>query len=153
MSTAVSSAPGASPEPDTAGRPVHAEVDSPLPDLGDPAERGSLTVADRVVERVAGYAVTLVDGASAAPRRVLGVTVGEARDDREASVDARVDGQVATVEATVSIGWPASVRAVADRLRQQVREDVERITGVQVAHVDVDVVSLTAPASRRRRVQ
>ena len=149
MSTAISSAP----DPAPTGPQQPADVRTPLPGLGDPADRGSLTVADRVVERVAGYAVTLVDGASAAPRRVLGVTVGEARDDREASVDARVDGQVATVEATVSIGWPASVRAVAARLRQQVREDVERITGVQVAHVDVDVVSLTAPASRRRRVQ
>lgn len=121
--------------------------------LPDPGERGSLTVADRVVERVAGHAVTRVDGASAAPRRVLGVAVGAARESREASVDARVDGHMATVEASVAIGWPASVPTVADQLRQQVRADVERITGVRVAHVDIDVVSLSAPASRRRRVQ
>jgi len=128
-------------------------ADAAGPASGDPAERGSLTVADRVVERVAGYAVTLVDGASAAPRRVLGIAVGGAREDREASVDARVDGHTATVEASVAISWPASVRTVAAALRQQVREDVERLTGVQVAHVDIDVVSLTAPESRRRRVQ
>jgi uncharacterized alkaline shock family protein YloU len=124
-----------------------------LPDLGDPAERGSLTVADRVVERVAGYAVTQVEGASAAPRRVMGIAVGGAQQDRAASVDARVDGHTATVEASVAIAWPASVRTVAARLRQQVRDDVERIAGVQVAHVDVDVVSLSAPPSRTRRVQ
>lgn len=129
------------------------DVGSAFPELGDPAERGTLTVAERVVERVAGHAVTLVDGASAAPRRVLGITVGGAREHREASVEARVDGHTATVEASVAIGWPASVRTVAARLRQQVREDVERITGVQVAHIDIDVVSLTAPAAMRRRVQ
>ena len=100
-----------------------------------------------------GHAVTLVEGASAAPRRVLGVSVGESRDDRAASVDARVDGHVATVEASVAVGWPASVRTVADRLRRQVRDDVERITGVRVAHVDIDVVSLSAPPTARRRVQ
>lgn len=133
--------------------PQPGEVGGASAKLGDPAERGALAIADRVVERVAGYAVTLVEGASAAPRRVLGITVGGAREDREASVEARVDGHTATVAASVAIGWPASVRTVAARLRQQVRQDVERLTGVQVAHVDIDVVSLTAPASTRRRVQ
>ncbi|MCW2576683.1 MAG: uncharacterized protein JWR28_3047 [Modestobacter sp.] len=149
MSTAVPIA--TDPAPVVARKP--ADAGSAFPELGEAADRGSLTVADRVVERVAGYAVTLVDGASAAPRRVLGVTVGGNADDREASVDARVDGQVATVEASVAIGWPASVPTVAARLREQVREDVERITGVRVAHVDIDVVSLSAPTSKRRRVQ
>jgi uncharacterized alkaline shock family protein YloU len=149
MSTAVPTVT----DPTPVGGRKPADVGSAFPELGDPAERGSLTVADRVVERVAGFAVTLVDGASAAPRRVLGVAVGGSRDDREASVDARVDGQLATVEASVAIGWPASVRTVAARLREQVRADVERITGVRVAHVDIDVVSLTAPTSKRRRVE
>jgi uncharacterized alkaline shock family protein YloU len=149
MSTAV----GIATDPTPVGARKPADVGSAFPELGDPADRGSLTVADRVVARVAGYAVTLVDGASAAPRRVLGVSVGTSSDDREASVNARVDGQVATVEASVAIGWPASVRTVATRLRQQVRADVERITGVRVDHVDLDVVSLTAPTSKRRRVQ
>ena len=124
-----------------------------LPELGDPAERGSLTVADRVVQRVAGHAVTLVDGASAAPRRVLGVAVGEAREGKEASVDARVDGHTATISTSVTIGWPASVREVAGRLRQRLRDDVEHITGVRVAHVDIDVVSMSAPAVQRKRAQ
>jgi uncharacterized alkaline shock family protein YloU len=149
MSTAVPTAT----EPTPVGALTPADVGSAFPELGEAAERGTLTVADRVVARVAGYAVTLVDGASAAPRRVLGVAVGGSSDDRAASVDARVDGQIATVEASVAIGWPASVHTVAARLRQQVRADVERITGVRVAHVDIDVVSLAAPPSKRRRVQ
>jgi len=124
-----------------------------LPALGDPAERGALTVADKVVERVAGYAVTQVDGVSAAPRRVLGVTVGEPRDDKEASVTARVDGHTATIQTSVAIAWPASAREVAGRLRSRVRDDVERMTGMRVAHVDVDVVSMSTPTSRSRRVQ
>ena len=123
-----------------------------LPEVADPAERGALTVDDKVVERVAGYAVTLVDGASAAPRRVLGVTVTGATADTQASVKARVDGHTATIDASVAIGWPASVRTVSARLRDQVRTDVERLTGVHVDHIDIDVVSLTAPAARRRRV-
>lgn len=120
---------------------------------GDAGERGSLTIADRVIERVAGYAVTQVEGASAAPRRVLGITVGDARPDDEAAVKARIDGRMATVEATISVEWPTPVPAVAERLRQRVRDDVLRLTDVQVAHIDIDVVSFPAPASRSRRVQ
>ena len=120
----------------------------------DPAERGGLVIAERVVERVAGYAVTQVEGASAAPRRVLGVNVGDARPESEASVTARLDGDTATVDASISVTWPVSVRAVTDRVRRRVRDDVAAVTGVQVDHIDVDVVDLSAPtAPPRRRVQ
>lgn len=140
MSTAVS-----------VGSPEVADPPADGPD--EPGERGSLTIADRVVERVAGYAVTQVEGASAAPRRVLGVNVGEARPGSEASVQARVDGRTATVEATIAVEWPRPVTAVAQQLRTQVRAEVLRLTEVQVAHVDIDVVSFASAPSRSRRVQ
>jgi len=121
------------------------------PDATPPEERGRLTVADRVVERVAGYAAAQVDSAAAAPRRLLGISVGEARADAEAAVRATVDGRVATVAATIAVAWPQSVRRVTEALRARVREDVRRITDVEVAQVDVDVVhfaTATAPARR-----
>jgi uncharacterized alkaline shock family protein YloU len=152
VSTTAAPAPAVAHDDDPIGTPLAGETGSAYPELGDPGERGGLTVADRVVERVAGYAVTLVEGTSAAPRRVLGVSVGGSRPDREAAVDARVDGRTATVEATVTVAWPSSVRSVAARLREQIRDDVARMTGVHVAHVDLDVVSMTAPAARPRRV-
>lgn len=144
MSIAVSSSEEAAPGDRSTG-----EL---LPVLEDPADRGTLSLDDRVVQRVAGHAVTLVDGAGAAPRRVLGITVGESRADGEASVDARIDGRTATIDATVAIAWPASVGAVTSRLRDRIRQDVERLTGVRVDHIDIDVVSMSAPAARPRRV-
>lgn len=71
----------------------------PLPQLPEAGERGRLTIAEKVVERVAGYTVTQVDGVSAAPRRLLGVTVGEARADTEASVTAQADLDVVSYAA------------------------------------------------------
>lgn len=127
-------------------------VDGHAPVAG-PGERGTLTISDRVVERIAGYAVTLVDAAAAAPRRVLGVTVGEAEDDDQARVRARVAGSTATIEATVAVGWPASIRTVTDQARQRIRDDVQRITDVRVDHIDIDVVSLTVPGAARPRVR
>jgi uncharacterized alkaline shock family protein YloU len=129
----------------------HAKPSSqPVP--GDPSERGSLSVDDRVVERVAGYAVSQVEAAMAAPRRVLGVNVGDARQ-QSAHVHARVYGDVATIEATIAVHWPASVRSVSDAVRDQVREDVARITGVRVEQVDLEVVSMSVPAAATRRVR
>lgn len=118
-----------------------------------PADRGTLTVADRVVERVAGFAVTLVPDATAAPRRVLGVNVGESSPGQAASVDARVQGHVATVDATIAVRWPLSVREVADQVRHSIRDEVHRITGVEVDHIDIDVVTLKVAARKARRVQ
>ena len=122
-------------------------------DPRDPGERGALSIADRVVERVAGYAVTQVDSAMAAPRRVLGVNVGDARPQEHAAVDAQVHGDTATVQATIAVAWPASVRAVSDAVRRRVREDVGHITGVRVQQVDIDVVSMRAPSQPSPRVQ
>lgn len=148
MSTAVRTTSTGQPT----GVPLAAETDSRYPALGDPAERGGLSIADRVVERIAGHAVTHVEGASAAPRRVLGVPLGGDPQDREASVDARVDGSTVTIDATIGIEWPVSVRTVAERLRGHVRAEVARLTGMHVAHIDLDVVSMRAPAAKPRRV-
>jgi len=123
------------------------------PHARPPEERGRLTVADRVVERVAGYAATRVDGAAAAPRRLLGISVGEPRPDAEAAVRATVDGSVATVEATVAVAWPRSVREVTDALRAGIRAEVRRVTDVEVAHVDVDFVDFVTATAPARRVR
>ena len=123
------------------------------PETRAPEDRGTLSIADRVVERVAGYAATQVDGAAAAPRRLLGISVGESRPDAEAAVRATVDGHVATVAATIAVAWPQSVRRVTEALRARVREDVRRITDVEVAHVDVDVVDFATAHASARRVQ
>ncbi len=135
----------------TASAPVDAAGAARAGD--DPAERGRLQVADRVVERVAGYAVTQVPDATAAPRRVLGVTVGEAEEDDSANVRARLHGGTATVHATIAVRWPASVRGVAQQVRERIRQDLDRIVDVHVDHVDVDVVSLDPASAPTRRVR
>jgi uncharacterized alkaline shock family protein YloU len=122
------------------------EQHGPLP----PEERGRLTVDDRVVEKVAGYAVTFISDAAAAPRRVLGVKIGEARPDEAASVQAEVQGDTASVHVVIAVRWPKPVQDVADEVRERVRAEVTAITGVRVDHVDVEVVSMTLPDSSRR---
>lgn len=119
----------------------------------DDADRGRLVIADRVVERVAGYAVTLVPDASAAPRRVLGVRVGEADTEDAANFTAHVRGTAATVEATIAVRWPASIPEVAAEVRRRIREEVTRTTGVRVDHVDVEIAATHVPEAPPRRVR
>ena len=117
-----------------------------------PEERGRLTVDDRVVEKVAGYAVTFVTDAAAAPRRVLGLKIGGARPDDAASVQAQVQDDIATVQVSIAMRWPRSVQKVADEVRERIRSEVTAITGVRVDQVDVEVVSMTLPDSAKPRV-
>jgi uncharacterized alkaline shock family protein YloU len=81
------------------------------------------------------------------------MNLGQARPDAEASVSARVDGRTATVGVTIAVTWPEPVRAVADRVRHAIRADVARITDVQVAQIDLDVVDLPTVTAPRRRVR
>ena len=121
--------------------------------LPEPDSRGSLRIHDRVVEKVAGHAVTTVPDAAAAPRRVLGMSVGAPRrDDEAAKVTATVHGDSVTVSATVAVNWPSPVRQVADQLGQRIREDISRHTGLKVDRIDLDVVSLRLAEVQGRRV-
>ena len=122
------------------------EHPAPVP----PDERGRLTVNDRIVEKVAGYAVTFVIDAAAAPRRMLGVKIGKARPHDVASVQAEVEGDIASVQAAIAVRWPRSVQKVADEVRERIRSEVAAITGVHVDHVDVEVVSMTVPSAEPR---
>lgn len=145
MSTALSADP-------TSATLVGTDVNAPGASQVAAQDRGRLEIADRVVEKVAGHAVTLVPDASAAPRRVLGLNLGDAREESRADVDAQVHGEVATVQARIAVRWPRSVPEVADAVRRRISDEVKRITGVHVDHVDVDVTSMTSGSPTQRRV-
>jgi uncharacterized alkaline shock family protein YloU len=126
----------------------------PAADLPGPDARGTTTIADRVVERIAARAAGEVDQASGAPRRILGRSLGRDDDaDRRASADARVDGRIVTLAITLAVQWPANVREVAEQVRRHVAERVRELTGLEVAEVDVDVPTLLSGARPAPRVR
>ncbi len=116
-------------------------------------ERGTLTIDDRVVERLAGYAVSQVPGTAAAPRRVLGVAVGDGERDRDVQVDARIDGESAVLKTALAVRWPMSIAAVVKDVRASVSDEVKRMTGITVDHVDVEVVSMSIATHDSPRVR
>lgn len=110
-----------------------------------PEERGRTDIADRVVEKIAGYALTEVAEAGGVSRRLLGVPVGRPGAGATPQVDARIDGHLATLSMTVSVLYPAPVRRVTSRLRDHVAARVGALTGLDVRQVDVDVDTLSHP--------
>ena len=116
-------------------------------------DRGTLAIEDRVIVRVATHAVASVEHAAAAPRRVLGVSIGDARADSEPSVTASVRGDTATVQTSIAVAWPHPIPAVVDTVRRRVRDEVKRTTGVRVDQVDVEVTSLSVPTRPAPRVR
>lgn len=121
--------------------------------LDSPEARGTLRIDDRVVERVASYAVSLVEHAVAAPRRILGVNVGDARVEDAPSVSASVQGTAASIAATIAVAWPHPIPDVVEQVRRRVRDEVEAVTGVRIDHVDVEVTSLDVPVRSVARVR
>ncbi len=121
------------------------------------ADRGELSIADQVVEKIAAAALAEVDQIGGAARRVLGVAVGAADSDARPLVDAQVNGSVVTVEARCSVGYPAPVGATTERARAHLIDRVAELTGLDVSRVDITVTTLTttseSASSNRRELQ
>jgi uncharacterized alkaline shock family protein YloU len=118
-------------------------------------DRGTLSIAPRVVERIAGQAATEVDHVTGVPRRVLGQTVGKVKADSQARASAKVDGSIASISVSVAVEYPTPVRAAAAAVRQHVSSTVHDLCGLEVVEVSVDVPHFysSATVTPTRRVQ
>lgn len=116
----------------------------------DPAQRGTLHVADRVIEKIAGHAATEVTHVTGSPRRVLGLSVSN--DPGTPQVSASVHGDVATVFIDLAVTWPAPVTEVTRAVRTKVIERLTALAGMTTVQVDIDVSALPGRRREQRRV-
>jgi uncharacterized alkaline shock family protein YloU len=116
----------------------------------EPGGRGSLTVHDRAVSRVAEYAARDTVGVLRQSRG-LGRVMG--RDLPR--VDSNVSGGHVRVRIAIATAWPRSVPAVSAAVRDRVATQLVASTGLVVDRVDVivDEVVRQSPADARRVVQ
>lgn len=122
-------------------------------DVAELNGRGTTRIQPRVVEKVAAQAVQEVDSATGTARTVLGIAVGSTSQSSSAHVSARVDGDTALVDVTMTVIYPASVREVTRATRRHIRERVLQLTGVQVSEVDITVAGLRADRPDLPRVR
>jgi uncharacterized alkaline shock family protein YloU len=132
--------------------------------LGDPAGRGRTTIADGVVEKIAGLAARDVVGVHAMGTG-LSRTFGAVRDrvpGSTRSVTRGVKAEVGEVQTALDldivVDYGVSIVDVARAVRENVIAAVERMTGLEVVEVNIAVGDVKLPDEdddddREQRVQ
>ncbi|WP_327288694.1 Asp23/Gls24 family envelope stress response protein [Streptomyces sp. NBC_01198] len=119
--------------------------------LGPPASRGRTTVADSVVEKIAGMAAREVPGVHA-----MGVgmtrTFGAVRDrvpGSRTSVSRGVKAEVGEVQTALDLDivveYGVSISDIAREVRENVIAAVERMTGLEVVEVNIAIGDVKLP--------
>lgn len=131
---------------------------------GDPGGRGRTTIADGVVEKIAGMAARDVDGVHAMGSG-LSRTFGAVRDrvpgGTTKSVTRGVKAEVGEVQAALDleivVEYGVSIADVARDVRENVINAVERMTGLEVVEVNIAVSDVKLPEEEEeepeRRIQ
>jgi uncharacterized alkaline shock family protein YloU len=119
---------------------------------GDPASRGRTTIADGVVEKIAGLAARDVLGVHAMGSG-LSRTFGAVRDRVPGSskstatrgVKAEVGEVQTALDLEIVIDYGVSIADVARAVRENVISAVERMTGLEVVEVNIAVSDVKLP--------
>ncbi|NEE05868.1 Asp23/Gls24 family envelope stress response protein [Streptomyces sp. SID7499] len=131
---------------------------------GDAGSRGRTTIADGVVEKIAGLAARDVDGVHAMGSG-LSRTFGAVRDrvpgGQKSGVSRGVKAEVGEVQAALDleivVEYGVSIADVARGVRENVITAVERMTGLEVVEVNIAVSDVKLPDEEEeepeRRIQ
>ncbi|MFE2096471.1 MULTISPECIES: Asp23/Gls24 family envelope stress response protein [unclassified Streptomyces] len=118
---------------------------------GDPATRGRTTIADGVVEKIAGMAAREVLGVHAMGSG-LARTFGAVRDrvpGGAKSVTRGVKAEVGEVQTALDleivVDYGVSIMDVSRAVRENVIASVERMTGLEVVEVNIAVSDVKLP--------
>lgn len=118
---------------------------------GDPGARGRTTIADGVVEKIAGLAARDVDGVHAMGGG-LARTFGAVRDrvpGSSRSVTRGVKAEVGEVQTALDleivVEYGVPIADVAQEVRENVVAAVERMTGLEVVEVNIAVSDVKLP--------
>ncbi|GLW50458.1 stress protein [Streptomyces sp. NBRC 14336] len=127
---------------------------------GDPSTRGRTTIADGVVEKIAGLAARDVVGVHAMGSG-LSRTFGAVRDrvpgGGSKSVTRGVKAEVGEVQTALDleivVDYGVSIADVARAVRENVVAAVERMTGLEVVEVNIAVSDVKLPDEEEEELE
>ncbi|MEV0176435.1 Asp23/Gls24 family envelope stress response protein [Streptomyces sp. NPDC050803] len=126
---------------------------------GDPATRGRTTIADGVVEKIAGLAARDVVGVHTMGSG-LSRTFGAVRDrvpGGSKSVTRGVKAEVGEVQTALDleivVDYGVSIADVARAVRENVVSAVERMTGLEVVEVNIAVSDVKLPEEEEEEAE
>ncbi len=121
------------------------------PEQGRPDERGNLEVRVTAIEHVVERAALDTPGTVAHH-----TALGRLRGSNTPRADITMQGRSARVAVEVACVWPCRISEIATRVRDTVRAEAARITGVHIQSVDVTIYTVNAAdldQPERRRVE
>ncbi|OFR40512.1 Asp23/Gls24 family envelope stress response protein [Corynebacterium sp. HMSC077D03] len=113
-------------------------------------EYGTTTIDDAVVSKIAGIAAREVSGVAAlggGGARMMGSireSFGASEDVRQ-GVTVQVNNAVATIEVAIIAEFGVAIHELAEAIRRNIMNAVERMTGLGVERVDVVVHDVKLP--------
>lgn len=121
-------------------------------------DRGTTSIDDSVVAKIAALAAREVDGVAALGGDLSGAlanVVGRIRggEHRIAGVGVEVGSRQAAVDVNCQMQYPASIHEVADSVRQNVIDRIESMTGLEVVEVNIAVSDLVFPEGEEQSAQ
>ncbi|MCD2186901.1 Asp23/Gls24 family envelope stress response protein [Actinomycetospora soli] len=115
-------------------------VTAPVALSADAGDRGELTIADKVVEKLVVAAAAEVEGIDTQSRSG---TLGRAARATVTRTGEQVEATLQT-----AVRYPHGLAATADAARDRIRTRLDEYTGLRVARIDVTVSVLTGAAPR-----
>lgn len=118
------------------------------------ADRGTTTIDDGVVAKIAGIATREVNGVASMGGAISGAVaevVGRLRgsDHSTSGVGVEVGTKQAAVDLGITVQYPANITEVASSVRDNVIDRIERLTGLEVVEVNIAVTDLEFPGGEQ----
>jgi uncharacterized alkaline shock family protein YloU len=123
-------------------------------------ERGSTTIQDSVVSKIAGIAAQEVDGirmgggTSQAVSGLLGsITGGSGSGSQTQGVSVEVGQEETAIDLTLTVEYGKSIPQIAEAVRRNVANRVESLVGLRVTEVNMAVNNIFFPQMEEEQEQ
>lgn len=136
--------------PNTASAPKTVQTSSSVVPTNTAGGRGTTTIVDSVVARVAGIAARdargVYDLGGGAARAIGAIRNAINATDQSQGVNVEVGEKQVAVDVTIVAEYPVSLQDVADGVRADVIRAIETIVGLEVTEVNVTVNDVHLPS-------
>jgi uncharacterized alkaline shock family protein YloU len=112
---------------------------------------GSIQISQDVVETIAGLAAREIEGIYSLGKSQL-ISLSKNGDPKR-GISAEVGQKETALDLEVVIEYGYDIRVVANKLRQKVAQEVDRMAGRTVVEVTINVIGLHIPTEEEEPVQ
>ena len=120
-------------------------------------ERGSTSISDSVVSKIAGIAAQEVDGirmgsgGSQAVSGIIGSITGGGSGSQTQGVSVEVGQEEAAIDLTLTAEYGKSIPQLAEAVRRNVANRVESLVGLRVTEVNITVSNIFFPQQEQEQ--